>query len=43
MVGQGGTGIQTAPAAGELVAALVAGAADAPSAGSRDLGPARLR
>ena len=39
MVGQGGTGIQTAPAAGELVAAVVAGVADGPA----DLGPARLR
>ena len=39
MVGQGGTGIQTAPAAGELVGAVVAGAVDGPT----DLGPARLR
>jgi glycine/D-amino acid oxidase-like deaminating enzyme len=38
MVGQGGTGIQTAPAAGELVAAIVAG-----TDVDRALGPARLR
>jgi D-arginine dehydrogenase len=38
MVGQGGTGIQTAPAAGALVAAVVAGDPDAGS-----LGPTRLR
>ena len=43
MVGQGGTGIQTAPAAGELVAAVVAGATAASGDASIDLGPARLR
>jgi D-arginine dehydrogenase len=37
MVGQGGTGIQTAPAAGELVAGVVSGAVES------DLGPERLR
>jgi D-arginine dehydrogenase len=37
MVGQGGTGIQTAPAAGELLAGVVTGAVRS------ELGPERLR